>query len=286
MLNFSKIKVVLIYLSFLAVSFFCFSNISDSNNFFLKKKINLGLDLQGGSYLLLEVDSTPLQKRQIQSKVIPLKKKLIEKNINYKNFKIKENIILFEININDKEKFENFFKDKNNDINIYLNQYRSFELDYIFEKNLVKIFLSKNGIIKLNTSAVDQSIEIVRKRIDETGTKEPSIIKRGSNRILVELPGIKDPERIKELLGKTAQLSFRMVTDDKTEFGIETFILKDTQEKISVSKRIILTGDNLIDANPKYDNINQEPIVAFTLNRLGSQRFGQATSKILVKDWQ
>ena len=132
MLNFSKIKIVLIYLSFLAVSFFCFSNISDSNNFFLKK-INLGLDLQGGSYLLLEVDSTPLQKRQIQSKVIPLKK-LIEKNINYKNFKIKENTILFEINENDKEKFEKFFKDKNNDINIYLNQYRSFELDYIFEK--------------------------------------------------------------------------------------------------------------------------------------------------------
>ena len=148
---------------------------------------------------------------------------------------------------------------------------------------MVKIFLSKNGIIKLNTSAVDQSIEIVRKRIDETGTKEPSIIKRGSNRILVELPGIKDPERIKELLGKTAQLSFRMVTDDKTEFGNETFILKDTQEKISVSKRIILTGDNLIDANPKYDNINQEPIVAFTLNRLGSQRFGQATSKNIGK---
>ena len=283
MLNFSKIKIVLIYLSFLAVSFFCFSNISDSNNFFLKKKINLGLDLQGGSYLLLEVDSTPLQKRQIQSKVIPLKKKLIENNINYKNFKIKENIILFEINTDEKERFEKFFKDKNNDINIYLNQYRSFELDYVFEKNLVKIFLSKNGIIKLNTSAVDQSIEIVRKRIDETGTKEPSIIKRGSNRILVELPGIKDPERIKELLGKTAQLSFRMVTDDKTEFGNETFILKDTKEKISVSKRIILTGDNLIDANPKYDNINQEPIVAFTLNRLGSQRFGQATSKNIGK---
>ena len=283
MLNFSKIKIVLIYLSFLTVSFFCFSNISDSNNFFLKKKINLGLDLQGGSYLLLEVDSTPLQKRQIQSKVIPLKKKLIENNINYKNFKIKENVIKFEINTNDKEKFEKFFKDKNNDINIYLNLYRSFELDHVFEKNLVKIFLSKNGIIKLNASAVDQSIEIVRKRIDETGTKEPSIIKRGSNRILVELPGIKDPERIKELLGKTAQLSFRMVTDDKTEFGNETFILKDTKEKISVSKRIILTGDNLIDANPKYDNINQEPIVAFTLNRLGSQRFGQATSKNIGK---
>ena len=74
-----------------------------------------------------------------------------------------------------------------------------------------------------------------------------------------------------------------MVSDDKTEFGNEIYILKDNKEKISVSKRIILTGDNLIDANPKYDNVNQEPIVAFTLNRLGSQRFGQATSKNIGK---
>ena len=74
MLNFSKIKIILIYFSFLLVSFFCYSNFSDSENVILKKKINLGLDLQGGSYLLLEVDSTPLQKRRIQSKVIPLKK--------------------------------------------------------------------------------------------------------------------------------------------------------------------------------------------------------------------
>ena len=74
MLNFSKIKIILIYISFLLISFFCYSNFSDSDNVILKKKINLGLDLQGGSYLLLEVDSTPLQKRRIQSKVIPLKK--------------------------------------------------------------------------------------------------------------------------------------------------------------------------------------------------------------------
>ena len=79
MLNFSKIKIILIYLSFIVVSLFCYSNFSDSENIFLKKKINLGLDLQGGSYLLLEVDSTPLQNRQIQSKVIPLKKNLLKK---------------------------------------------------------------------------------------------------------------------------------------------------------------------------------------------------------------
>ena len=164
-----------------------------------------------------------------------------------------------------------------------MNQYRSLELDFKFINNKVFINLSKNGIINLNTSAVDQSIEIVRRRIDETGTKEASILRRGNNRILVELPGVKDPERIKELLGKTAQLAFRMVTSDKSEFGNDIFILKDTGEEIVVSKRVIISGDNLIDAKPRFDNINQEPIVAFTLNRSGSQRFGQATTKNIGK---
>ena len=98
--------------------------------------------------------------------------------------------------------------------------------------NQINISLSKYGILNLRSAAVDQSIEIVRRRIDEVGTKEPSIIKRGSNRILVELPGIKDPERIKELLGRTAELSFRLVTDDTGEFGVENFIVQENQEKI------------------------------------------------------
>ena len=284
MLNFSKIKITFIYLTFFLISIFCILNFFQSEEYFFKKKINLGLDLQGGSYLLLEVDSSPLQKRHLQGKVIPLKKKLIENRINYKEFKINEKEINFQISQDDKKKFEEFFTaTKNNDINIFLNQYRSFELDFKFINNKVSINLSKNGIINLNTSAVDQSIEIVRRRIDETGTKEASILRRGSNRILVELPGVKDPERVKELLGKTAQLAFRMVTSDKSEFGNDTFTLKDTGEEIVVSKRVIISGDNLIDAKPRFDNINQEPIVAFTLNRLGSQRFGQATTKNIGK---
>ena len=164
-------------------------------------------------------------------KLFRLKKNLSKKKITYKNFKINNNKISFDISKDDKEKFDNFFTDKNNDINTFLDKYRSFELEYNLVNNQIIIGLSKNGIINLNTSAVDQSIEIVRKRIDETGTKEPSIIKRGSNRILVELPGVKDPERIKELLGKTAQLSFRLVTDNKTEFGNEIFTLTDNKKK-------------------------------------------------------
>ena len=76
----------------------------------------------------------------------------------------------------------------------------------------------------LRSAAVDQSIEIVRRRIDEIGTKEPSILKRGNNRIFVELPGVKDPERIKELFGRTAELSFRLVTEETGEFGSEKFL--------------------------------------------------------------
>jgi len=283
-LNFSKIKIILIYLTFFLISAFCVLNFFQSEKYFFKKKINLGLDLQGGSYLLLEVDSSPLQKRHLQAKVIPLKKKLIENKINFKKFKINEKEINFEISQDDKKRFEEFFTNtKNNEINIFLNEYRSFELDFKFINNKVFINLSKNGIINLNTSAVDQSIEIVRRRIDETGTKEASILRRGSNRILVELPGVKDPERIKELLGKTAQLAFRMVTSDKSDFGNDTFILKDTGEEIIVSKRVIISGENLIDAKPRFDNINQVPIVAFTLNRSGSLRFGEATTKNIGK---
>ena len=143
--------------------------------------------------------------------------------------------------------------------------------------------ISKYGIINLRTAAVEQSIEIVRRRIDEVGTKEPSILKRGSNRILVELPGVKDPERIKELLGRTAELSFRLVTNDPGEFGSEKFILNENQEEIIVSKRIILSGQNLIDAQPRYDSFNNEPIVAFSLDRLGSQRFGKSTTANIGK---
>ena len=203
MLNFSKTKILSIYLVFLFISIFSFSNFLDIDKVLFNKKVNLGLDLQGGSYLLLEVDSSSIEKKKLQSKVIPLKKKLRENSIIFKNFVINEKNITFILDNKDLERFESFFKERNDNlINRYLDQYNSFELDHSINANQISIYLSKYGIIDLRSAAVDQSIEIVRRRIDEIGTKEPSIIKRGSNRILVELPGIKDPERIKELLGR------------------------------------------------------------------------------------
>ena len=130
--------------------------------------------------------------------------------ISYKNFLITSNSISFEILENKVNKFEKlFFDKKDNTLNPFIANYNSFELDFKNKNGNINIFFSKFGILSLNTSALNQSIEIIRRRIDDIGTKEPTILQRGDKRILVELPGIKDPERVKELLGKTAQLNFK-----------------------------------------------------------------------------
>ena len=275
MLNFSKINIIFIYLIFFSISIFSILNFQKSDDLFIKKKVNLGLDLQGGSYLLLEINSDSLVKEKIQSKVIPLKKLLNENNISYSNFKIKDKSVSFKIS--DTKKFDLFFySKKENQVNPYIDNYRSFELDYKKKGDNVEILFSKFGLLTINNSALKQSIEIVRRRIDDVGTKEPTILQRGEKRILVELPGLKDPERIKKLLGKTAKLNFRLV-NDSSDFGTDELI-SETGENLKVSKRIVMSGENLIDAQPSIQNQNNEPTVSFTLDRLGAQKFGRTTT--------
>ena len=276
MLNFSKINVLIIYLLFIVISVFSFLNFQNENDQLINKKINLGLDLQGGSYLLLEINSDSLVKEKIQSKVIPIKKLLKKNEIKYSNFKINEKKLT--LSIDNIEKFELlFYSRQDNLVNPYIDNYRSHELEYKkIEDKQIEIIFSKFGLLTINNSALKQSIEIVRRRIDDVGTKEPTILQRGEKRILVELPGLKDPERIKTLLGKTAQLNFRLVTDNN-EFGTEQLI-SESGEKLNVSKRIIMSGENLVDAQPNIQNQNNEPTVSFILDRLGAQKFGRATT--------
>ena len=276
MLNFSKINILSIYLIFLFISFFSILNFQNEEDPLINKKVNLGLDLQGGSYLLLEIDSDPLIQEKIQSKVIPLKKLLKKNNLNYSNFTINKKDLIF--SINDVEKFKLLlFSKKDNFLNPYIDKYNSFELDLeILENNNVRVLFSKYGLLTINNSALKQSIEIVRRRIDDVGTKEPTILQRGDKRILVELPGLKNPERIKNLLGQTAQLNFRLVADNE-EFGAEQLI-SENGEELNVSKRIVMSGENLIDAQPNFNNQSNEPTVSFTLDRLGAQKFGRTTT--------
>ena len=109
MLSFSKIKVVFIYIFFILISLFAFLNLQNENTPILNKKVNLGLDLQGGSYLLLEIDTKPLIKERIQSKVVPLKKLLNKNGFSYTNFIISSNKISLNFNNKDIQKFEKSF---------------------------------------------------------------------------------------------------------------------------------------------------------------------------------
>lgn len=278
MLNFTKKKVFLIYFILLIAIFFSFLNFKNNN--WINKKLNLGLDLQGGSYILLEIDTSPLINQKLQSKVIPIKKLLSENEISFQDFLISKENISFLINQEQQSKLKNFFflKNKENLINNFISEYNTFELDLNFDQNKAIIKFSNYGQVSLNNAALKQSIEIIRRRIDDIGTKEPTILQRGDKQILVELPGIDNPERVKELLGKTAQLTFRLVSSDD-EFGSEKLILAETNEELTVNKRVVISGDNLVDAQPKFDNQSNQPLVIFTLDRLGAQKFGKISTE-------
>ena len=280
MLYFTKFKVLTIYIFIICISFFTLSNFLSDDNKLINKKINLGLDLQGGSYLLLEIDNRPIILQKLQVKLTSLKNDLIKNDIKFKNIKAIGNKILFDVDEVHKNKFIKIFEDKNSTINNYFDKYKAFEFEYEIINETISVFYSKYGIIELKNSSIDQALEIVRRRIDELGTNEPNILKRGNERILVELPGLDDPSRIKNLLGKTANLTFRFISQQNEEnFGSEKLKFENSEEEALVSKRIILSGDNLIDAQPRMDSQTNQTIVSFSLDRLGAKRFGKATTE-------
>ena len=280
MLYFTKFKVLTIYIFIICISFFTLSNFLSDDNKLINKKINLGLDLQGGSYLLLEIDNRPIILQKLQIKLTSLKNDLIKNDIKFKNIKVIGNKILFDVDEVHKNKFIKIFEDKNSTINNYFDKYKAFEFEYEIINETISVFYSKYGIIELKNSSIDQALEIVRRRIDELGTNEPNILKRGNERILVELPGLDDPSRIKNLLGKTANLTFRFISQQNEEnFGSEKLKFENSEEEALVSKRIILSGDNLIDAQPRMDSQTNQTIVSFSLDRLGAKRFGKATTE-------
>jgi len=283
-LYFSKLRIVFIVLISLFFIIIASSNFLKVNNNLLDKKINLGLDLQGGSYLLLEIDNDPIIEQKLQNLTITIRNFFKEKNIKINNMKLLEKVLLFNVKDEDKQLVLDSFKDENSEINPYYATFKSHQFDIVEENNFLKISYSKQGLVELKTSSQDQALEIVRRRIDEIGTNEPNILKRGNDRILVELPGLDDPMRIKSLLGKTANLTFRFVSNNnESTFGTEILKYEDSEDEENVSKRIILSGENLLDAQPRMDSENNETVVSFTLDRVGAKRFGKATSKGIGK---
>ena len=279
MLYFSKLRIISIFLVTLFFILITSSNFLNSKISFLSKKINLGLDLQGGSYLLLEIDNAPVIEQKLQNLTTIIKTSLKDKNIRIRNLSLKDEKIFFSVEANLKQKVIDIFTDENSEINPYYPRFKSHQLEIDEQDEFLTLKFSNQGLVELKTSSQDQALEIVRRRIDEIGTNEPNILKRGNDRILVELPGLDDPMRIKSLLGKTANLTFRFVSNDNQDsFGVEKLKYENSVEEDFVSKRIILSGDNLLDAQPRMNNETNETVVTFTLDRVGAKRFGKATS--------
>jgi len=284
-LYFSKLRIIFIVLFTLFISLFSISNFIKSDISFFNKKINLGLDLQGGSYLLLEIDNNPVVTQKVQTKLLDFKRFFKDKKIIIKNVTVdNNNNILFYVDENQINEVNNLLDDDNSEINPYYHDFKSHEFDIKIENNKFRLSLSNYGLVLIKNSSLDQAIEIVRRRVDEIGTNEPNILKRGNDRILVELPGLDDPNRIKSLLGKTANLTFRFITNNIEEsFGTEKLFFEDGSEEAIVSKRIIINGDNLIDAQPRMDTQTNDTVVSFTLDRVGAKKFGKATTKGIGK---
>ena len=279
MLYFSKLRIIFVFLISLFFILFASSNLFNFSNKLLDKKINLGLDLQGGSYLLLEIDNSPVIEQKLQNLTVIIRNHFKEMNIRINNVKLKDQRLLFSVDDEFKKTILEVFSDEESEINPYYPRFKSHQLDIVEENNTFIVNYSRQGIIEIKTSSQDQALEIVRRRIDEIGTNEPNILKRGNDRILVELPGLDDPMRIKSLLGKTANLTFRFVTNNiEDSFGSEKLEYEDRAEEAMVSKRIILSGENLLDAQPRMNNESNETVVSFTLDRVGAKRFGKATS--------
>ena len=282
MLQFSKLKIFTI-ISFIIFGFIFFlPNVFKSEVSFLpKKKVVLGLDLQGGSYLLLEVNSKPLFKDKLETKSFELKKKLRSERINYNNFIIKNSIISFEFNLENKDSILKVLND--NTINENIDETNR-ELNYQLLNNQIKINLSESYQKRIKKNAMEQSLEIIRSRIDELGTREPTIIAQGEERILIELPGIKNPKRIKEIIGTTAKLTFRFIADnDAKKQSYEKLQSKNNLETYNVQKKLVLSGEHLTDAQPGFDNLNNSSVVNFKLDGFGAKKFAYATKNNIGK---
>mgnify|MGYP001319922286 CR=1 FL=1 len=293
MIYFSNSKKIFL-LTICVIGFFLalpnFSNVSIP--LIPKQKINLGLDLRGGSYLLLEVDTNSIKSDRSQSLLEDIRSTFRQNRIKYSGLKTNKNgvqvTIRDELKINEAKKLvqelnissSNLFSNTNNE-----------EFSINVNNNFFLLNLNESSLKEKYRSAVSQSIEIIRRRIDGLGVTEPSIQRQGNNRILLEVPGMDDPQRLKDLLGQTAKLNFRMVDASisvseakQTRIPSRSEIIKDTNGfEYLVMKKVLVSGERLVDAQASFDQATNAPIVNFRFDTLGGKYFAKATSENVGK---
>ena len=214
--------------------------------------INLGLDLQGGSYLLLEVDANAVLKERLDAARAQAVQALRAAGIRHAGLFVRDRALTIQLqNETDRPAVEKALADL---IGAKSEGPTAAPLYALTGDGArLTIALTEQGLVDLTAKAVQQSVAIVRRRIDETGVNEPVVARQGQNRVLVELPGVSDPGRIKRLLGSTAKMTFRLVAEGASANDAETELLPLTDKSggrartIAVRRQIEVDGANLTD---------------------------------------
>lgn len=234
------------------------------------RTVNLGLDLQGGSHLQLGVDIGYVIRERSEALVQAARPELREAKVGYTRIgSIPGGLRLTLREGEDIDKVKKIIRRIDSDLDIIVAE----------DGKTIEATLNEPAIVKIQDQTIDQSIEIVRRRVDETGTREPVIARQGEDRIIVQLPGVDNPEYIKEILGKTAQLTFHLVDTGMgvgMKGGTRTLpMAEDPGQTISIERRAMITGDMLTNAQPAFDQ--GQPIVSFNLNGIGARKFCDVT---------
>jgi preprotein translocase subunit SecD len=260
-----------------------------------QRHIVLGLDLQGGSHILLEVDTDAVRKEKLEALRDEVRHVLREARIGYTGLVVRGNSVEVRIregaNAGQAESKLDGLSQPLGGILASTGQ-RSLDITKL-PGNLYRLTVTDAAIQERVRQSVDQSIQIVERRVNELGTVEPLIQREGSDRILVQVPGLQDPTRLKELLGKTAKLDFRMVDTSMTaeqarQSGIppdDEILMSSSEPKIPylIEKRVLVSGADLTDAQPGFDSRTNEPVVNFRFNTSGARKFAQATQENVGK---
>jgi preprotein translocase subunit SecD len=296
MLYFTRWKALGIILTALVVCMFAVPNFfpeSTVKNWpvWAQRRLVLGLDLQGGSYLLLEVDSNYVKKERLDQVRDDVRRTLREAKIGYTGLATKGDSVEVRISKDtDQPTALSKLRELSQPLGGLLGSNGQRSLDVSDAGGgVIRLTVTPAAINERIRQTIEQSIQIVERRINQLGTVEPVIQRQGTDRILVQVPGLQDPTRLKELLGKTAKMEFRMVdtavSPDQAQHGSlppdDDLLMSASAPKVPyvVKKQVLVSGGELSDAQPGFDQRSGEPIVSFKFNSTGARKFAQATAE-------
>lgn len=308
MLHFPRWKIILVlgvcFVGFITAmpNLFTREQLSHFPSWMPAKQMSLGLDLRGGAHLLLEVDINALTNDRLQVLVDSVRDALKPKNgeprIGYTGLGLQGKSVVLQLT--DPATAPAALKLLNalaTPIGGSLGMGGTPDITAeASAEGKITVQLSDAAIAERASQGVAQSIEIVRRRVDEMGTREPTIQRQGSDRILVQVPGVDNPEHLKAIIGKTAKMVFRMVdTSMSVEEAMQGRVppgseILDSAEgssipgqKYLVRKRVLVSGDSLVDAKPSFQSQTNEPVVDFRFDSAGAKRFAEATTQNVGK---